>query len=69
MAFLVSPGVEVKEIDLTNVVPAVSTSIGGIVGNFRWGPVEKNITVGSEKDLANQFGKPTTTLYLSLIHI
>jgi len=63
MAFLVSPGVEVKEIDLTNVVPAVSTSIGGIVGNFRWGPVEKNITVGSEKDLANQFGKPTTALY------
>jgi phage tail sheath protein FI len=63
MAFLVSPGVEVKEIDLTNVVPAVSTSVGGIVGNFRWGPVEKNITVGSEKDLANQFGKPTTALY------
>jgi phage tail sheath protein FI len=63
MAFLVSPGVEVKEIDLTNVVPAVSTSVGGIVGNFRWGPVEKNITVGSEKDLANQFGKPTTDLY------
>ena len=31
MAFLVSPGVQVKEIDLTNVVPQQSTSIGAIV--------------------------------------
>ena len=30
MAFQVSPGVEVNEIDATNVVPAVSTSIGGL---------------------------------------
>ena len=29
MAFLVSPGVQVNEIDLTNVIPAVATSIGG----------------------------------------
>ena len=31
MAFQVSPGVAVREIDLTNVVPAVSTSIGAVV--------------------------------------
>ena len=30
MAFLVSPGVNVTEKDLTNVIPAVSTSIGAI---------------------------------------
>ena len=29
MAFLVSPGVQVREIDVTNVVPAVSSSVGG----------------------------------------
>jgi phage tail sheath protein FI len=39
MGFQVSPGVEVKEIDLTNVIPAVSTSIGGFSGYFKWGPI------------------------------
>jgi phage tail sheath protein FI len=58
MAFQVSPGVEVKEIDATNVVPAVSTSIGGFVGAFTSGPVNQVVTVGSEKDLAEVFGKP-----------
>ena len=63
MGFLVSPGVDVNEIDLTNVIPAVSTSIGGIVGQFRWGTVDENVTVGSEKDLAALYGKPTTSIY------
>ncbi len=58
MAFQVSPGVQVKEIDLTNVVPAVSTSIGGFAGAFNWGPVEEIVTVGSEKELAARFGTP-----------
>ena len=58
MAFQVSPGVEVKEIDATNVVPAVSTSIGGFAGAFNWGPVEQIVTVGSEQELAATFGSP-----------
>lgn len=58
MAFLVSPGVQVKEIDLTNVIPAVSTSIGGFAGAFNWGPVAEIRTVGSEKELAAVFGTP-----------
>jgi len=58
MAFQVSPGVQVKEIDLTNVIPAVSTSIGGFAGAFNWGPVEEIRTVGSEKELAAVFGTP-----------
>ena len=41
MGFLVSPGVQVKEIDLTNVVPAVATSIGAIAGPFQKGPCPK----------------------------
>lgn len=63
MGFLVSPGVEVNEIDLTNVIPAVSTSIGGIVGNFQWGPGEQVVSIGSEKDLVALFGKPSDDTY------
>ena len=58
MAFQVSPGVQVKETDLTNVVPAVSTSIGAIAGAFQWGPVGEITTVSSEQALVNIFGKP-----------
>lgn len=63
MAFQVSPGVQVREIDLTNVVPAVSTSIGAIAGGFQWGPVEEVVTVGSEKELADVFGAPNDDTY------
>ena len=58
MAFQVSPGVEVKEIDATSVIPAVSTSIGGFAGSFNWGPVGEIKTVGSESELAEHFGTP-----------
>ena len=58
MAFQVSPGVQVKEIDATNVIPAVSTSIGGFVGAFNWGPVDEICTVGSESELAEKFSTP-----------
>jgi phage tail sheath protein FI len=58
MAFQVSPGVQVNEIDATNVVPAVSTSIGGFAGSFNWGPVGQVITVSSENELAEKFGAP-----------
>ena len=61
MAFQVSPGVQVNEIDLTNVVPAVSTSIGGFTGAFNWGPAEEIRTVSSEKELAETFGTPNDT--------
>jgi len=63
MAFQVSPGVEVKEIDLTNVVPAVSTSIGAIAGAFAWGPVEQIVQVGSENQLVERFFEPNDTTF------
>ena len=59
MPFQVSPGVNVSEIDLTTVVPAVSTTEGAIAGVFRWGPVDKRVLVDSEATLAARFGKPT----------
>ena len=60
MAFQVSPGVLVKEVDLTNVVPAVATSIGAIAAGFSQGPVEQVVAIGSEKELVNIFGKPNS---------
>ena len=63
MAFQVSPGVEVKEIDATNVIPAVSTSIGGSAGFFTKGPVDTPITVSSEKQLVETFGEPTAETF------
>ncbi len=63
MAFQVSPGVEVKEIDATGVVPAVSTSIGGFSGSFNWGPVDEIVSVSSEKELADKFGTPDNQTY------
>ena len=38
MAFQLSPGVLVKEVDLTNVVPAVATSVGVSLVSLRKSP-------------------------------
>ena len=63
MAFQLSPGVNVSEIDLTTIVPSVATSIGGIAGNFNWGPVNEVVTISDEIRLVNRFGKPDSTNY------
>ena len=68
MAFQISPGVNVSEVDLTTVVPAVSTTAGGYAGQFQWGPAGKKILVTSESGLVNVFGKPdgnTATSFFS----
>ena len=58
MSFLSSPGVHVREIDLTNVVPSVATTVGAIAGPFEKGPVSSITTIGSEQELVQIFGKP-----------
>ena len=63
MAFQLSPGINVSEIDLTTIVPSVATSIGGIAGNFNWGPVNEVVTVSDEVTLVDRFGKPDSTNY------
>lgn len=60
MGFQVSPGVNISEIDLTSVVPAVSTTEGAFSGVFTWGPVNERILISSEVELKNTFGKPVT---------
>lgn len=59
MGFLVSPGVDINEVDLTNVIPAVSTSIGAYAGQFTKGPVGVATLISSEKELADTFGSPS----------
>ena len=58
MAFQVSPGVLVQERDLTRIIPAVSTSVGAFAGEFRKGPLDEIITLSSEQELVETFGKP-----------
>lgn len=59
MPFQISPGVNVTEIDLTTIVPAVSSTEGGFAGVFRWGPIEDRALVSSEDELVSQYGRPT----------
>ena len=63
MPFQVSPGVNVTEIDLTTVIPAVSTTDGAIAGRFNWGPADKRVLIDSEDTLAAQFQKPDSNNY------
>jgi hypothetical protein len=58
---LTSAGVEIKEIDLTNIVPSLATSLGGYAGSFNWGPAGQLVNVSSEKDLITLFGAPNNT--------
>ena len=65
MPFQVSPGVNISEIDLTTVVPNVSTSIGAFAGQFQWGPVLERVRITTENELVQTFGEPTTDTFES----
>ena len=57
-----SPGVLVREVDLTvGRAENVSDNIGAIGGPFPLGPVDDPIDVTTEKDLIEVFGKPLST--------
>ena len=56
---LASPGIVVREVDLTvGRVDPTSASIGAIVAPFAQGPVELPTLVENEQDLLSVFGKP-----------
>jgi len=65
MAFQVSPGVLVQETDLTNIIPAVSTSIAGAVLTSEKGPMDEVTLISSEKELVETFGKPNANNFES----
>ena len=58
LKFSESPAVQIKEIDLTGNVPAVTSTTGALVGDFNWGPVNTPILIGNESELAAVFGNP-----------
>ena len=53
-----SPAVVIKEIDASTSIRTASTTIGGTVGNFRWGPVGVPMTVATETELVSTFASP-----------
>lgn len=56
--FSLSPSVEVKEYDLSQIIPSVATSIGAFAGAFEWGPAYKIVNLADEDQLLRVFGKP-----------
>ncbi len=59
---LVSPGIKVKEVDLTRGgITGVSDQTGAIAGPFVKGPVEDPQLIEGEKDLVDTFGEPQET--------
>jgi hypothetical protein len=57
-----SPGVLVREVDLTvGRADNVLDNIGAIAGPFALGPVEDPIDITTENELINVFGKPIST--------
>ena len=59
---LASPGILVREVDLTiGRVDTTTDKIGGLVGSFEKGPIDVPTIVTSENDLVNTFGKPYDT--------
>ncbi len=68
MAIMLSAGVNIQEVDLTTIIPQVSTTAGGFAGFFKWGPVNKPILVDSENTMSKIFQPPgpdTAAFYFS----
>lgn len=62
---MLSPGVNVSEIDLTTIVPAVGTTEGAFAGAFRWGPVDTIVNISNEVELVNTFFTPDNNTFKS----
>ena len=58
---LASPGILVKEVDLTaGRVDPTSDAVGAIVGPFAQGPVNEPVLVTNEQELLDNFGEPAS---------
>ena len=59
---LASPGILIREVDLTiGRIDGTTGKVGGIVGSFEKGPVGEPIVITGENDLFDQFGQPYDT--------
>ena len=59
---LASPGILIREVDLTiGRIDGSTGKVGGIVGSFEKGPVGQPTIITGENDLFDQFGQPYDT--------
>jgi len=58
-----SPGVQIRERDVSQIIPSVTTSVGGMVMHTVKGPVNKRIILTSVKDLEDILGRPNDVNY------
>ena len=67
MPFQVSAGVNTSEIDLTTIVPGISSIDAGFAGVFRWGPVNDITLIDSEDLLVETFQSPDANTFGSFL--
>lgn len=63
MADLLSPGVQIIEIDASGIAPTVSNSIGVFCGTFTQGPVGTYTLITNTDELESFYGLPTNDNY------
>ena len=62
MPVFLSPGVFVRETDLSQIIPTVASSSAAIVGASNRGPVNKRVLVTDVKQFIERFGEPDTSV-------
>lgn len=62
MSIQLSPGVLTKETDLSQIVTAIGTSIGAVVGISKRGPVKWRQLITNIKEFVEVFGEPDASL-------
>jgi phage tail sheath protein FI len=66
---LFSPGIEVKEHDFSTTISSGPSSLAGTVGYFKQGPANTRITVTSEDEFVEYFGKPDNDTFQSFFTV
>lgn len=54
-----SPGIAVKEIDLTASAQSEASTVCSFAGKFAWGPISQRVRISNEQNLINRFGEPS----------
>ena len=57
MGFYLSPGVFIRERDISNIIPAVATTVGALVGYSAKGTLDVNL-VTNRQQFINEYGEP-----------
>ena len=63
MALSLSPDIQVNEKEVASRVSFEGTTPTGFCGGFRWGPVDKIVTVADTNELVSVFGEPDANTF------